>query len=629
MQALDKEQLDNNSLPSNNMDNTEFSSPHALSSEHDISSHDISNEKRDAPITNEQDAMSIDHPDELLDQNKTNTANPNTDGSAAINNSTRAITTYEVFIPRDSFNKEKSNNEILDQIKNAFVNDKSAIKFKIHTSMTYTYFVITLTSQETFIRLTTKPITNLNNIKTYELTQQNIESRAFKIFKPQDDNILRVLDVPFNYDVKLLVSHIATTTGKIIVTYKVLKKRPREIRNRFNNKKIFINPQYKLVIIKFDSNGALQYLMDKDMWGILIEDFLVRIVPGNMQCDEYKKRTSSSFLVTGIPLNANIFDLKNLITYLKGRTCTFTQTKRTSLHKNAYIYYDLNDYKDSTPVPKFSTDFNNSKLFIYKSEAHVRTCGNCGDSTHQINECPDSKFSLGHRGQKYFNKKYSISNEIINSQSVNRNNINSNNNTATTSNNARSNNNKSNFNTSKQGSTPRGSTSNSFDVKEKEVLLKRINNLEAAVRELTEMVYILKESKDSTKKDIAINTHNITSLNKKFELDEEYSSTSKNISLILEKLSNNSSSNDTQIRTHKHNTRHNPYGQSSYQQTKNRHIPQHEEVVYENDNVMEEQDETYAEHEYDSTYKTEQVNEVIHPNLNNSTPKRSFLVLEY
>lgn len=104
-----------------------------------------------------------------------------------------------------------------------------------------------------------------------------------------------------------------------------------------------------------------------------------------------------------------------------------------------------------------------------------------------------------------------------NSQSVNRNNINSNNNTATTSNNARSNNNKSNFNTSKQGSTPRGSTSNSFDVKEKEVLLKRINNLEAAVRELTEMVYILKESKDSTKKDIAINTHNITSLNKKFE----------------------------------------------------------------------------------------------------------------
>ncbi|CAB4389878.1 unnamed protein product [Rhizophagus irregularis] len=220
---------------------------------------------------------------------------------------------------------------------------------------------------------------------------------------------------------------------------------------------------------------------------------------------------------------------------------------------------------------------------------------------------------------------------------VNRNNINSNNNTATTSNNARSNNNKSNFNTSKQGSTPRGSTSNSFDVKEKEVLLKRINNLEAAVRELTETVYILKESKDSTKKDIAINTHNITSLNKKFEelivrhkrLDEEYSSTSKNISLILEKLSNNSSSNDTQIRTHKHNTRHNPYGQSSYQQTKNRHIPQHEEVVYENDNVMEEQDETYAEHEYDSTYKTEQVNEVIHPNLNNSTPKRSFLVLEY
>ncbi|CAB4421719.1 unnamed protein product [Rhizophagus irregularis] len=217
-----------------------------------------------------------------------------------------------------------------------------------------------------------------------------------------------------------------------------------------------------------------------------------------------------------------------------------------------------------------------------------------------------------------------------NSQSVNRNNINSNNNTATTSNNARSNNNKSNFNTSKQGSTPRGSMSNSFDVKEKEVLLKRINNLEAAVRELTETVYILKESKDSTKKDIAINTHNITSLNKKFEelivrhkrLDEEYSSTSKNISLILEKLSNNSSSNDT--------TRHNPYGQSSYQQTKNRHIPQHEEVVYENDNVMEEQDETsYSEHEYDSTYKTEQVNEVIHPNLNNSTPKRSFLVLEY
>jgi hypothetical protein len=52
---------------------------------------------------------------------------------------------------------------------------------------------------------------------------------------------------------------------------------------------------------------------------IQIEDFSVRILPGNTDTPIYKQRTNFYYTITGLPLNTN----KNLITHLKGKACTF------------------------------------------------------------------------------------------------------------------------------------------------------------------------------------------------------------------------------------------------------------------------------------------------------------------
>jgi uncharacterized coiled-coil protein SlyX len=122
----------------------------------------------------------------------------------------------------------------------------------------------------------------------------------------------------------------------------------------------FINPQVS------------KYIFANKIWSIQIEDFSVRILPGGINNDIYKERTDFFYIITGLPLNTNVLDLKLLIDYLKGKTCTFGRTYRSSVTKTAYIYVEkenfINDYKNFTIVNERK---RYQRLYINKSRPTI------------------------------------------------------------------------------------------------------------------------------------------------------------------------------------------------------------------------------------------------------------------
>lgn len=144
--------------------------------------------------------------------------------------------------------------------------------------------------------------------------------------------------------------------------------------------------------------------MQEEYWSLEIENFLVRILPGNTDDPEYKKRTSKFYKITGLPLNTTARDIGPIVEHLFGRTCTFTQTSKYSTMKNAYVYVDPKNYPDVI-TNAVSTPFNNSPIYIYPHTLIPKTCNICGTYTHTTDNCDDKNFTLNRNNRKIFNKR--------------------------------------------------------------------------------------------------------------------------------------------------------------------------------------------------------------------------------
>ncbi|PKK70171.1 hypothetical protein RhiirC2_780044 [Rhizophagus irregularis] len=221
----------------------------------------------------------------------------------------QAQTSFEGFIPRDSFPTKLTDKEILQKLNNIFVRDKDVIKVRSLKKMTFKYYMITVSTKDKLSHLIKTSPPELQNVKIYEYTQHNIDTLIERKLQLQDNTIIKILDIPINYDVTLLIKQITDATGKRIITYKETKKPLQKIQNR--NKKdqpIFIKPIYKQLIISFEDKAAADYLLEQD-WCIAIEDSVARILPGNPKHPIYTQRTSTFYKITGLPLNTNAKDL--------------------------------------------------------------------------------------------------------------------------------------------------------------------------------------------------------------------------------------------------------------------------------------------------------------------------------
>ncbi|PKC67265.1 hypothetical protein RhiirA1_458660 [Rhizophagus irregularis] len=136
---------------------------------------------------------------------------------------------YKGFIPRDSFQPNLSNNDIITLIKTAFINDNNAFKFKINVLSTYRYFTIYFKSRDSLNQYIEKNLPFLKNIKIYDLTNTNINTLIEHKFKNLDTAVIKIMDIPYNYDTKMLLKHLANKTKSAILDHKEIKKPPRRI----------------------------------------------------------------------------------------------------------------------------------------------------------------------------------------------------------------------------------------------------------------------------------------------------------------------------------------------------------------------------------------------------------------
>ncbi|PKC61207.1 hypothetical protein RhiirA1_394790 [Rhizophagus irregularis] len=318
---------------------------------------------------------------------------------------TQTQTSFEGFIPRDSFPPKLTDKEILQKLNTIFIGDKEFIKVRSLKKMTFKFYMISVSTKEKLSHLIKTSPPTLPNVKIYEYTQHNIDTLIERKLQLQDDTIIKILDIPVNYDVTLLIKQITDATGKRITTYKETKKPPQRIQNRNkNDKPIFIKPIYKQLIISFEDKAAADYLLEQD-WCLAIEDSVARILPGNPKHPIYTQRTSAFYKITGLPLNTNAKDLSPLVEHLKGRTCTFTQTSRSSFFKNAFIYVHPNDVKkDYTTIT--GTKFGQHTIFIFPYTNIKKTCNACGNHTHEYKNCTSTDFTLDKNERKIFKRRF-------------------------------------------------------------------------------------------------------------------------------------------------------------------------------------------------------------------------------
>ncbi|PKY55560.1 hypothetical protein RhiirA4_427608 [Rhizophagus irregularis] len=313
---------------------------------------------------------------------------------------------HKGFIPRDSFQPNLSNNEIINLLKTSFIRDCNAFKFEVNSTSTYKYFTIYFRTRDSLNQYIEKSPEGLKQVKIYELTNAAINTLIERKFANLDQAVIKIMDIPYNYDTTMLIKHLAVKTNSNVIEHKEIKKPPRKIPNRNNRgRPIFIKPAYKQLIVRFDKQSAYDYFMKENYWSLEIENFVVRILPGNQNDPEYNKRTSKYFKITGLPLNITAVDLEPLIKHIFGRTCTFTQTTRYSTIKNAYIYVSPENYPDNANNGA-SARFEGHKIFILPGHVTNKTCNTCGSPLHLSSTCDDKNFRMTADNRKLFNKRF-------------------------------------------------------------------------------------------------------------------------------------------------------------------------------------------------------------------------------
>jgi hypothetical protein len=107
-----------------------------------------------------------------------------------------------------------------------------------------------------------------------------------------------------------------------------------------------------------------------------------------------------STTITGIPLNANVLDLKPIIEHLKGKSCTFSRTNKFSISKSATIFVNKDDFQNT----RKSIELFNNTIYILPNFKD-RFCLNCDHPKHLLQQCEDSKHNVNN-GKKIFSKRF-------------------------------------------------------------------------------------------------------------------------------------------------------------------------------------------------------------------------------
>jgi hypothetical protein len=308
---------------------------------------------------------------------------------------------------RKFFHKNSTDKDIKIQVQQKLSKENHFIGTYIVTHGSYDFVIIKFSNYDTLQKYNKEKHPTLNT--TIDIfNNKNINEYINNQCHTQDNNMIKIVDIPIYYDTQTLIQHVANITGKTIQKYVELTKKPNTRLNRNNQRsnnrnnsinngpstsrasQKFTRPAiYKQILITFEDSNVQKYIFDSDKWCIPIENFAVRILPAQINSAEYQKRTSYSYTITGLPLNTNYLDIQPLMKYLNGKTCTFKRTNKFSTSKSAIMYVAEKDFNKQ----KTSTTMFDHEIFILPNHKD-QFCLNCRSPKHVIKNCTSDKFQM-------------------------------------------------------------------------------------------------------------------------------------------------------------------------------------------------------------------------------------------
>ncbi|CAB4488170.1 unnamed protein product [Rhizophagus irregularis] len=319
------------------------------------------------PISSEPDIYQQNNSDKGITQGSADTQiTPDTNNDVNSHNleifkeyNSRSDSQYILFFTRDQFDKEKSNNEILNDLKNAFLMENDIIEYKTNKKATIEFYTILIGTEITFNKLKEKPVALLNSTAPKIYSREAIDNLINYNINNLRARSVNLLNVPINYDINLLIKHIANFTSSVIDSYKEFIPNRRNT-NRNLPSRIKYNlrsPTYKKVTLTFNKPNAVEYLLSQHKWGILIENFLIRIVPIDDQQHNFKHRTTPT--QNSYTLNDNV-----KLSYDQIKPLMSSQRNRPNLHGR----YNTRP----SPNQGYQTKTPNNSTFTSRDKHHNR-----------------------------------------------------------------------------------------------------------------------------------------------------------------------------------------------------------------------------------------------------------------
>ncbi|GES81580.1 hypothetical protein GLOIN_2v1471680 [Rhizophagus clarus] len=290
---------------------------------------------------------------------------------------------YELFIPRDSFLKENKTFEILNFIKNAFVNEKEFFEVCTTKHLTYEIFILRFLKEETKNKYKNEPHPVIQK-PLYDYTNENVQTLIQKKLEDISNRSIRLVNIPHKLNFNLIIAHLANITA---------------------NRKRSTRPPLKQLLVRFEKESAMKYLYENEHWTLAIRNSLIRILHPDIAHKISVQRTSYRYLVRGLPLNTDIRNMIPILKAIKGRTCTFNATSRNSISKTAFVYTNKENYtKDPNKIQKIR--LQNHTIFVVSQDYKGDSCIICGDPQHIYENC-NSEHRLDVNGsRKIYMPKY-------------------------------------------------------------------------------------------------------------------------------------------------------------------------------------------------------------------------------
>src|SRR5581483_5308537 len=182
-----------------------------------------------------------------------------------------------------------------------------------------------------------------------------------------------IRDIPLSYTTDRIVK-AAQTVGEIEYIDDITNYGPPDKPHRIS---------YKAFLCTYVNPSDVNYIWEKDLWNIQMDNVFLRVLPSDTNNQIYKDRNSCAYRITGLPLNTTYLDLKPLIKKLKGRTWTCTTPKsKFSVTKTANVFVHPKNYTDI----KKKYEILDTAVYVLPINDH-NYCTYCGSIGHNYQDC--------------------------------------------------------------------------------------------------------------------------------------------------------------------------------------------------------------------------------------------------